>query len=202
MFRRSSIKKQPHCHRIHARETIMFVKTIWERIFRYASELIYYDLDGSSLAQVEEALEKAAELCLDKGAEDAYLIDTEERKKAVWSARGAFLEAIKASTTEMDECDVVVPRNRIAEFIKYTREVSGETGLRIPSFGHAGDGNLHIYLCRDALSQTEWEQKLKQAFSLLYHNAAALQGLVSGKHVIGFVKRISEKSNGRGTKSS
>ena len=37
----------------------------------------------------------------------------------------AFLEAIKASTTQMDECDVVVPRDRVADFIKYTHEVAG-----------------------------------------------------------------------------
>lgn len=184
-------KSNPTAIEYMSRETIMFAEDYLGKKFpdTRSEAYILMTFDGSSLAQVEEALEKAAELCLDKGAEDAYLIDTEERKKAVWSARGAFLEAIKASTTEMDECDVVVPRNRIAEFIKYTREVSGETGLRIPSFGHAGDGNLHIYLCRDALSQTEWEQKLKQAFSLLYHKAAALQGLVSGEHGIGFVKR-------------
>ena len=58
----------------------------------------------------------------------------------------AFLEAIKASTTQMDECDVVVPRDRVADFIKYTHEVAGILNLRIPSFGHAGDGNLHVSL--------------------------------------------------------
>ena len=48
---------------------------------------------------------------------------------------GHFLEAIKASTTQMDECDVVVPRDRVADFIKYTHEVAGILNLRIPSFG-------------------------------------------------------------------
>ena len=55
------------------------------------------------------------------------------------SARGAFLEAIKASTSEMDECDVVVPRNHVADFIKYTKVVEKELDVRIASFGHAGD---------------------------------------------------------------
>ena len=74
------------------------------------------------------------------------------------------MEAIKASTTEMDECDVVVPRNKVAEFIEYTHALSREIGIRIPSFGHAGDGNLHVYVCRDGLEQTEWENKLNLAF--------------------------------------
>ena len=105
-----------------------------------------------------------ADLCLSLGAIDAYIVDTEERKKSVWNARGAFLEAIKASTTEMDECDVVVPRSCVDEFIKYTHLLAKEAGVRIPSFGHAGDGNLHVYICRDALDDAAWEKDAQRLF--------------------------------------
>ena len=117
------------------------------------------------------------------------IVDTEERKNSVWSARGAFLEAIKASTTEMDECDVVVPRNKVADFVLYTHEVAKELNVRIPSFGHAGDGNLHVYVCRDELDQKAWEETLEKAFDLLYAKARELKGLVSGEHGIGFAKK-------------
>ena len=49
----------------------------------------------------------------------------------------------------MDECDVVVPRDKVAEFIKYTHDLQSELNVRIKSFGHAGDGNLHVYVLRD-----------------------------------------------------
>ncbi len=107
---------------------------------------------------MEAEYENAARLCLEQGALDVFLVDTEERKQSVWEARGAFLEAIKASTTELDECDVVVPRNRVAEFIRYTHRLAAELGVRIPSFGHAGDGNLHVYLCRDGLDERSWRE--------------------------------------------
>ena len=123
------------------------------------------------------------------GAIDGYFVDTEERKKSVWSARGAFLEAINASTDEMDECDVVVPKSRISDFIKYTHEVSKEVGIRIPSFGHAGDGNLHIYICRDSRPEEEWKDKLNKAFDLLYARAREYGGQVSGEHGIGYAKK-------------
>ena len=133
---------------------------------------------------------QVAELCLEKlGAIDAYIVDTEERKKSVWSARGAFLEAIKASTTEMDECDVVVPVNRVDSFIKFTHSLADELGIRIPSFGHAGDGNLHIYVCRDCLDEECWQQKLATAFDRMYKTADEMGGLVSGEHGIGYAKR-------------
>ena len=130
-----------------------------------------------------------ADLCLEIGALDAYIVDTEERKKSVWSARGAFLEAIKASTPEMDECDVVVPVNRIDDFIKFTHALSEEMKVRIPSFGHAGDGNLHIYICRDELGDREWEDVLTRCFDRMYKKAEEFGGLVSGEHGIGYAKK-------------
>ena len=120
---------------------------------------------------------------------DVFMIDTDERSASVWSARGAFLEAIKSSTDQMDECDVVVPRSRVADFILYTHQVAKEVGLRIPSFGHAGDGNLHIYLCRDGLDEKEWEKRKHNAFKLMYDRAKEIGGLVSGEHGIGLDKR-------------
>ncbi|HHV71867.1 MAG TPA: FAD-binding protein, partial [Clostridia bacterium] len=75
--------------------------------------------DGNSLEEVERACDEVARICLEAGALDVYISNTQERQESIWSARGAFLEAIKSSTPEMDECDVVVPRNQIANFIKY-----------------------------------------------------------------------------------
>ncbi len=145
--------------------------------------------DGNERCAVDAALGGVAELCIENGALDAYIVDTEERKASVWTARGAFLEAIKASTTQMDECDVVVPRNKVADFVLYTHEVARKLSVRIPSFGHAGDGNLHVYICRDNLDETAWQSTLNAAFELLYAKARELGGLVSGEHGIGYAKK-------------
>jgi len=99
------------------------------------------------------------------------------------------LEAIKASTTEMDECDVVVPVNKVDAFIKFTHALADEYKVRIPSFGHAGDGNLHVYICRDALSDADWKKTLSLCFDRMYQKAEELGGLVSGEHGIGYAKK-------------
>jgi glycolate oxidase len=145
--------------------------------------------DGNSKEEIEGNYENVANICLEEGALDVYIVDTDERKEAVWSARGAFLEAVKATTTEMDECDVVVPRNKVAEFIKYTDKLQKQFDIRIRSFGHAGDGNLHVYALRDELGQEEWEKKLSEVFDCMYKKAVELEGLVSGEHGIGYAKR-------------
>ncbi|MBR3086518.1 MAG: FAD-binding protein [Kiritimatiellae bacterium] len=154
-----------------------------------ADAYLLLTFDGASREEVELAYETAAKTCLAAGASDALISDTQERNEAIWSARGAFLEAIKASTTEMDECDVVVPRSRVAEFILYSREVQRRRNIRIRSFGHAGDGNLHIYVLRDALGEGEWKAKLAEAFGDLYAKARELRGQVSGEHGIGYAKK-------------
>ncbi len=173
------------------RETILFSEDYLGKHFpdRKAPAYLLLTLDGSDRQTVDKGLLEVSELCISSGALDAYFVDTDERKEAVWSARGAFLEAIKSSTSEMDECDVVVPRNRVADFVLYTHELSRQLDIRIPGFGHAGDGNLHIYICRDSLEESVWQDKLARAFELLYKKADELGGLVSGEHGIGYAKR-------------
>ncbi len=174
-----------------SRDTILFSEDYLGKKFPDTKNDAYILLtfDGNTDEQVENDMNIVAELCLELGALDAYIVDTEERKKSVWSARGAFLEAIKASTTEMDECDVVVPVNKVDEFIKFTHTLAEQMQVRIPSFGHAGDGNLHVYICRDELNENEWQKVLTACFDKMYAKAEELGGLVSGEHGIGFAKK-------------
>ena len=140
-------------------------------------------LDGESREGLKAGMERLTDLALRIGAKDVLLADTEERKESIWNARGAFLEAIKNSTSEMDECDVVVPRERIPAFVRRSVAVGREAGVRVCSFGHAGDGNLHIYVCRDDMESQAWEAAVRQVMERLYEAARSLE------HGIGHAKR-------------
>lgn len=172
------------------REIIVAAETYLGKAFpdNSADAYLLLTFDGNSQEEVRGLYEKVAELCLAEGALDVYISDTQERQESLWSARGAFLEGTKACTTEIDECDVVVPRNRVADFILYTRELQDEFGVRIRSFGHAGDGNLHIYTLKDELSDDRWVELRDRIFDRLYERARELGGLVSGEHGIGWAK--------------
>ncbi|HPF87718.1 MAG TPA: FAD-linked oxidase C-terminal domain-containing protein [Candidatus Limiplasma sp.] len=146
-------------------------------------------LDGASTDALQPSIGILTDLALSLGARDVLLADTQERKESIWNARGAFLEAIKGGTTSMDECDVVVPRDRIAAFVKRSIEIGQHLNVRICSFGHAGDGNLHIYACRDDLLETDWQEKVHAVMEALYREARLLNGEVSGEHGIGHAKR-------------
>jgi len=173
------------------REVILAAEQFLGRKFpdKSADAYLLLTFDGNSKAEIDAAYRDVAALCLDAGAIDVLISNTDERNEAIWSARGAFLEAIKASTSEMDECDVVVPRRSVADFIRFTHSLQQKHGLRIRSFGHAGDGNLHIYVLRDQLEQAAWDAGLKAVFTELYDRARQLGGKVSGEHGIGYVKQ-------------
>ena len=143
---------------------------------------------GNTQTQLEAMLDMASNAVMSKGALDVFLSDTQERQETIWNARGAFLEAIKNSTTEMDECDVVLNIDKVAEFVDFTKECSQKYDVRIRSFGHAGDGNLHIYICKDGLDDERWNHVVESCMDDFYHRANELGGQVSGEHGIGHAK--------------
>ena len=174
------------------RNTIGFAEEFLGRKFpdTKSDAYILLTFEGANKEELKANYSKAADICINKlGAIDGLIVDTEERKESVWKARGAFLEAIKASTTQMDECDVVVPRSEVAKYIRFTYDLAKKYNIRIPSFGHAGDGNLHIYICRDDYSKEVFEEKLEKVFDEMYKEAKRVGGLVSGEHGIGYAKK-------------
>jgi glycolate oxidase len=154
-----------------------------------ADAYLLLKFDGNTTEEIENAYDNVAKICIEQGAIDILISDTNEREDSIWKARGAFLEAIKGSTTYMDEVDVVVPRSSVNEMVEYIHGLYKEVDIRIKSFGHAGDGNLHAYVLKDDLSEEEWKVKMKAAMDKIYGKARELKGQVSGEHGIGFAKK-------------
>lgn len=184
-------KAAPTAIEFMQREVILAAEQFLDKKFPDNSSDAYLLLsfDGNTIEEVERNYDTVAKLCLEQGALDVFISDTDERKQSIWSARGAFLEAVKASTSEIDECDVCVPRDKVAQFINYTHQLQEEFDVRIRSFGHAGDGNLHVYVLKDEMNEEEWKKKLGAVFECMYRRARELDGVVSGEHGIGFAKR-------------
>ena len=131
------------------REIIQAAEKYLGRTFPHSTAPAYLLLTflGNDLGELERAYEVVAEVCLAQGAMDVLIANTADRQGGLWECRGAFLEAIKGMG-ELDEVDVVVPPSRIAELVSFTEALAKEYDLPILSFGHAGDGNLHVYILR------------------------------------------------------
>ena len=164
-----------------------------------AGAYILVTLVGDSEAELTAKMDRLGELAEKCGAYDTLVVWTDGLKKDVWAARSAFLTVIEADTKLLDELDVVVPVDRIAEFLVYTRAAGKAEGIAIRNFGHAGDGNLHpTFLC-DIRDKEEFH-RVEMAIDEMFDTAISLQGTLSGEHGIGTAKaKWMEKETSRGT---
>ena len=145
---------------------------------------------GSDEDELDQKMVKLGRIAEEAGALDVLVVATTANKKAAWSARSSFLTAIEADTKLIDEMDVVVPVDKIPAFLIYIRQLGQENGIRIRNFGHAGDGNLHIYCCSNDLDEETFKARVKIIMDKAYTKCAELEGQVSGEHSIGHAKMV------------
>ena len=154
-----------------------------------AGAYILVTLVGDSEEELTLKMDRLGEVAGRVGAYDVLVVWTEGLKKDVWAARSAFLTVIEAETKLLDEMDVVVPVDRIADFLVYTHDEAERQGVTVRSFGHAGDGNLHIYCCSNELEEGEFKRRVKALMDRCYAKCAEFEGQVSGEHSIGHAKK-------------
>ena len=138
--------------------------------------------------ELDQKMIKLGQIAKDSAALDVLVVATSANKKSAWAARSSFLTVIEAETKLVDEMDVVVPVDKIPAFLIYIRSVGDEVGIRLRNFGHAGDGNLHIYCCSNDLEEDEFKRRVKIIMDKAYTKCAELEGQVSGEHSIGHAK--------------
>lgn len=161
-----------------------------------AGSYILLTFDGHA-TEVRENAERIRKLALDGGAL-AYLplTDTAQNNPSndipsaadIWKVRGALVKAVEAFS-EQEPVDIVVPIDKTAEFISFINKLDEESGMQMVSFGHAGDGNVHLCVVRSDRDLKTWHKELKANMDKAYHKAYELGGITSGEHGIGISKR-------------
>ena len=148
--------------------------------------LVTFDSDTQD--QMDAVVEHVAEMVLENGAMDVLVADTPPKMRDAWAARSSFLEGIEEQTKLLDECDVVVPVSRIADFVMFFKEAEKKYDFSVKSFGHAGDGNLHIYICSNDMEKDEFIKQADRFLTEIYDQATEMGGLISGEHGVGMGK--------------
>lgn len=152
-----------------------------------AGSYILLTFDGRQ-AEVEDNVARIRELALNSGAMEYIPLDDPAYAADIWKVRGALVKAVEA-TSEQEPVDIVVPINKTAEFIRFVNSVEKRSGVRMVSFGHAGDGNVHLCVVRGERGDEEWKNALHDVMSQIYAKAYELGGITSGEHGIGISKR-------------
>jgi glycolate oxidase len=84
--------------------------------------------------------------------------------------------------------DIVVPRSRIPEIIDFIQQTARRYDLPIVSFGHAGDGNIHVNVMAGPAGEADLP-KMERAVDDIFHATVQLGGRISGEHGIGLAKQ-------------
>jgi glycolate oxidase len=148
--------------------------------------ILLLEVDGIAQAVQEEAA-RVEEACLAAGATEVRRARDADERQELWRVRRELSLSLKMITPLKYNHDVVVPKGRIPELFALVREIKERYRLRIPCFGHAGDGNIHVNIMVDPLDADEIA-RAHVAEGELFAGVVALEGSISGEHGIGFAK--------------
>jgi glycolate oxidase len=107
----------------------------------------------------------------------------------MWEGRKCLFEAANEVGGMFKSLDVVVPRSLIPVLVKKIQEVPKRYRIEAMSFGHAGDGNVHILLFKGELTDEEWEVSIDKAERKLYQETIELGGRITAEHGIGLLRK-------------
>ncbi len=144
------------------------------------------EVDGTERG-VEEDLDRVVDACRNVGAREISRAKGEAERDTIWSLRRQTSVALKATGLVKINHDVVVPRGRVPELFDVIADMKRTYNLRVASFGHAGDGNIHVNLLLKPGDADE-AARAKQAERFLFTRVVELEGSISGEHGIGFAK--------------
>jgi glycolate oxidase len=157
--------------------------------FNDAAAQLLIQLDGNRQETVEAEAEKVGELCLAHGARDVLVAKDRPTRDRLWEARRMIIESLNAESPMNHMEDVVVPRSEIPPLLKGIKAIAAEYSLRIISFGHAGDGNVHVNVLKDSLADELWNERIPKVARAIYRLALSLGGTITGEHGIGCTRR-------------
>ena len=136
-----------------------------------------------------------AAVCEQFGAGDIFVADSPEKQYEILDFRSQMYEALKPWCMEI--LDIVVPRSEIAGHVEAVHALEREYGAWLPTYGHAGDGNVHTHIMRvgfkngkpDFEAKADWDALYPVLRKKLHEDARKRGGLISGEHGIGLAKK-------------
>jgi glycolate oxidase len=160
-----------------------------ELVFRDAAAHLLITLDGNNEEALDEDQNRVGEICEKNGAVDIRIANSNTARDRMWENRKCLFEAANHFGSLYKSLDVVVPRSFIPVLIRKINEVADRYQIKAMSFGHAGDGNVHVLAFKGELSDEEWEKKSDQAQRDLYQETIDLGGKITAEHGIGLLRK-------------
>ncbi len=153
--------------------------------------MLLIELDGTDESRIEKDLITVGDLCASEGAMEVYIAEDASTRERIWSVRRNIAEAIKVYSPIQSLEDIVVPIGSIPDVLPELNRLSEKYDVKIPCYGHAGDGNLHATIVKNPDSTLDsWHEIEENILSELYaFIVGKLNGKISGEHGIGLKRK-------------
>jgi glycolate oxidase len=147
---------------------------------------VLFETDGNEEQAVFAELVRVAELVRADATGEVIVAQDEAQRRAIWETRKYVSVSLRALHPLKISEDVAVPRSRIPEMMRRAREIGAAHGVTVSTYGHAGDGNLHVNLLFD---REEARPDVQRAADDVLRAAVDLGGTITGEHGVGLAKR-------------
>ena len=161
-----------------------------------AEAVLLIETDGEK-EQAHKEAEEIIKICQKNNAKSLKFADTKDEKDNLWKIRRSVSASLlRLAPTKVNE-DVCVPPSQLPELVQGIKKLSKDYNVQINTFGHAGDGNLHVNFMTDSRDK-EKMHRVEQAVEKLFDLTLKLGGTLSGEHGIGTTKaKFMEKEVGK-----
>jgi glycolate oxidase len=146
------------------------------------------EVDGNDLDVLYKDCELISEVMMEFECDEILFAETARQKEDLWRLRRRVAEAVKANSIYKEE-DTVVPRAELPKLLKGVKAIGQRYGFKSVCYGHAGDGNLHVNIIKDTMSDEDWNTKLTYGIREIFELCRDLGGTISGEHGIGLVQK-------------
>ncbi len=146
------------------------------------------EVDGNDMDAMLAECERISDVLYKHESGEVLFAQTADEKEYFWKLRRSIGEATKHNNTYKEE-DTVVPRAELPKLFSGVKAIGNKYGFRTVCYGHAGDGNLHVNILRDDLTEEFWNTTLNDAIVEIFTLCKELKGTISGEHGIGLVQK-------------
>lgn len=152
-----------------------------------AGAILITEVDGDSEETLDEQINCIDKVFKENSCSEFKIAQNEKESKDLWFSRRNCSQAITIYGSKKLNEDITVPRSKLPQLLEEIVKISEKYKVRVPCFGHTGDGNVHTNVMIDG----SCEEQLKighEAIEEIFKATVALGGTLSGEHGIGLSK--------------
>ena len=149
--------------------------------------MLVVETDGYTLEETEFQMQKIMEIFRKNNADMIRHADESGDAAALWTARKSAYGVMARFNNNLIVEDLAVPMSKVPEMLRAISDLAKKYDLKIPTVGHAGDGNLHPVVSFDG-TDPDQVGRAEEASRELFKKVIELGGTLTGEHGIGLAK--------------